>query len=48
MLRPVLLYLMIGFNLFLCNIAMKAIEPSRKEGKGDEDSKGPEMQQGAL
>jgi hypothetical protein len=48
MLRPVLLYLMIGFNLFLCNIAMKAIEPSRKEGKGDEDSKGAEVQQGAL
>jgi hypothetical protein len=48
MLRPVLLYLITSFNLFLCNIAMKAIKPSRKEGKGDEDSQSAEVQQGAL
>ena len=38
----------IGFSLFLYNIAMKAIKPSRKEGKGDEDSQGGKVQQGAL
>ncbi|MGD8758415.1 MAG: hypothetical protein PVH78_06040 [Deltaproteobacteria bacterium] len=48
MLRFVLFYLIIGCNLFFGNIAMKATKPSRKEGKGNENSQGAEVQQGAL
>jgi hypothetical protein len=44
----VLFYLIIGCNLFFGNIAMKATKPSRKEGKGNENSQGAEVQQGAL